>query len=154
MFRRVFSIIVMLGFVAGQLATMPHAHGSSRQPVDHGTRPHIHVALHEHASHSHGHDGDADHHHGKESRSHSDSSTTNTNQDGHDSDAVYLPDGAGNLLLSKGVQSLEHPQANSMLAVASVDSPLAATHFSVAANFPSESSSGCPLYLELRALRI
>jgi hypothetical protein len=154
MFRRAVSLIVMLGFVAGQMAAIPHAHGQDHLDLDHDSRPHIHVSWHEHVGHSQGDDEHAHHHPGKESHSPSTQSETDLNQDGHDSDAAYLPAGADNSLPSTSVPSPENPQVNCTLAVAPVHTTIAVTHCSVAAYLPSESSSSYPLYLELRSLRI
>jgi len=147
-------MVLMLGYLAGQLAVVPHAHGrcSENQPSDHNTRPHIHVAWFEHVGHSHD-DGRIHHHECDGSHSQSASSDSNAGHDGHDSDAVYLPNDIGVSLPSQSVTSLDSLQAVSMLALA-VPTPTAISERLADANFAGECSPGCPLYLALRALRI
>ena len=64
MFRRCISALVMAGYIAGQLATLPHAHGAATERHQHDATPHFHVgrpAAAEHHHHDHGtHHG---HHH-------------------------------------------------------------------------------------------
>lgn len=76
MSRRLLTTLLMVAFLAGQLAVVPHAHGASRnnQPSDHDSRPHVHLVWFEHTDnqhdveHSHDHDRDHGHrHHGEHS---------------------------------------------------------------------------------------
>src|SRR5882724_3954977 len=86
MFRSLVSIAVLLGFVAGQLAALPHAHAfaSLAEQRQHDARPHVHVG------HSHGHEHD--HHHDSPS---GEQEVPNDRSDGHDADALYLPATSG-----------------------------------------------------------
>src|SRR4051812_7308726 len=88
MLRRIISIIVMLGFVTGQMAAFPHAHAANGEPFDHDARPHIHLSWFEHVGDCHD-DGHAHHHDGGHSQPHS--PDANIDHDDHDTDAVYLP---------------------------------------------------------------
>src|SRR4051794_40042770 len=102
MLRRSVSIIVMLGFVIGQMAAFPHAHAANGEPFDHDTRPHIHLAWFEHVGDCHN-DGDAHHHDHDGDRSQPDSPDANIDHDDHDSDAVYLPTDIGVSLPTKNI---------------------------------------------------
>jgi hypothetical protein len=100
MFRRCVSTLVLIGFVAGQLAAVPHAHGgcSPEEQREHDARPHVHVGF---CGHSHDHD---DSHSGHAHNRATDEVSPASGQqlfDGggarnaeHDADAIYLPCGA------------------------------------------------------------
>lgn len=157
MFRRCTSMLLIVAYVAGQLAAVPHAHGAGEnQPSDHGARPHFHIAWFEHG-HSHA-DGNAHHHHHHDfdgSRSQPVSSTSATGSDGHDSDAIYLPNDTGKpSLASKIIVSLDNLPTNPILAVAVVIAPTAGSGQLWEAHFSGNCSQGTTLYLALRALRI
>lgn len=69
MLRRVLSLLVIAGLLAGQLAAVPHAHAglTAEQQREHDANPHVHC----HASHHHGHDHaccDHGHQHGRSKR--------------------------------------------------------------------------------------
>ena len=153
MLRRSVSLIVMLGFVIGQIVAFPHAHADGRQPADHNARPHIHLAWLAHGSHSH--DGDHCHHHNADgSHSHSPTPATKTEQDDHDSDAVYLPSDIGVSLPTKSVTSLDNFEIISTLTIAVVPSTTSVTDCVTGPFFSGDCSPACPLYLALCALRI
>lgn len=61
MFRRSVSVLVIAGFLANQLAVIPHAHGaaSTDEQQKHNATPHLHCEWHDHAVYDH-----ADHDHG------------------------------------------------------------------------------------------
>lgn len=124
MFRRCVALLVTAGFLAGQTAAIPHAHGSASQDPDHGARAHCHLEWfghwewfghgeHEqghghshhsqdshrsqHSHHSHGHPGHS-HHSPSEPKSQPPECTavhTDPIHTDHDADAVYLPDCVG-----------------------------------------------------------
>jgi hypothetical protein len=145
----------MLGYLASQMATVPHAHGrcGENQPSDHNARHHVHVSWFEHDDHSH--DGGHSHHHEcDEGNSQPPLSESNAEHDGHDSDAVYLPNDTGVSLASNSVVSLGSFQVVSTLAIAAVPTPTVFSESLAAAYSSDNCSSGCPLYLALRALRI
>jgi hypothetical protein len=159
MLRRSLSIALILGYLASQLAAVPHAHGGSseNQSSGHNVRPHIHISsfnLFDHSHDRHSDDGHAHHHECDDSHSHSASSSSNAEHDDHDNDAVYLPNDTGFSLPSKSVVSLDCLQSVSTLAIAAIATPAARSEPSAVAYSPGECSLGCPLYLALRALRI
>jgi hypothetical protein len=58
MFRRCVSLLVIAGFLASQLAVIPHTHGaaSAEEQREHDATPHCHIG-HAHHGHSHAHCG-------------------------------------------------------------------------------------------------
>jgi hypothetical protein len=111
MLRRYVSLVVIVGFLAGQLAVMPHAHGtgSASDQQKHAATPHFHGKWFGHAGHDHGHShrGYTHSHH----RQRNEGRTTPSIDDSraqllgvglsgadHDADAVFLPAQAGPVL--------------------------------------------------------
>jgi hypothetical protein len=162
MLRRGFSIVLILGYLAGQLAAVPHAHGQGgeNQPCDHNARPHIHIHVswfshfgHFHDDHSH--DDEHTHHHEcGGSHSHPAFSDSNAGHDDHDNDAVYLASDTGVSLLSKRAESPDCLQFVSAQVIAATPTPAAIAEPWAIAYSPGEFSPRCPLYLALRTLRI
>lgn len=152
MFRQRVSIIVMLGFVTGQLVAMPHVHPGASEPFDHDARPHIHIGWLAHVAHCH--DGEHARHHGD--HSHSDSCTygTESGRDGHDSDAVYLPNDIGVSLPTVGVTPVDHFPLVTTFALPLATSATSVSHSVANALVTEECSSTYPLCLTVRALRI
>jgi hypothetical protein len=150
--RRCVAILLLLGFIANQLAVFPHAHSECPDP-HRPAAPHVHLAgghWHEHelSRHEHPH-GEAAHPpnaiaaalHGPSTR--------------HDADAFYPPIGTGSLLTAKR-------QASGV-----AGQPTCAALHADAARLPTDSrglaaifhppdgpSVGGKLYLTLRTLRI
>ena len=152
MFRKGVSIVVLLGFVAGQVAAMPHAHGDCTLRDDHDSRPHAHTLCVGEAGHRHAH-----HHDVADTRmthSHPPVSQAIGEQDDHDSDAVYLANDISVFLASKITSVPTGGQVLYAVVYPVASSLTAAADYSAAAFFPNECSSSRPLYLELRALRI
>ena len=98
MFRRIVATFVIVGFLAGQWAAVPHAHaGASQAPRHaHSTTPHVHLSWfcgdcpgHEHSHCGHDH-GDCTHEHHESSPVPSVSFGSGND---HDADALYLPTG-------------------------------------------------------------
>jgi hypothetical protein len=101
-FRRFVTLLLIVTYVAGQLATMPHAHAVSI--AGHGARPHVHTNSlarllpgNGHSQHNHDHGGSHEHSHYQvhEHRcSHEAPNDTPAPRDdrGHDADCVYLSD--------------------------------------------------------------
>jgi len=177
MFRRCFTCLLMMAFLAGQLAVVPHAHGASRsnQPSDHDARPHVHLSWFEHADHQHDtehghcHDGDQGHrhhaehsHHDAEHGHHHDgtiqpnqaSSDTDGEHEDHDGDAVYLAIDPGDLLLSQGVASPDLCAAATVLYVPTGYLVPATSRHLADGQPPDQCAPCCPLYLALRTLLI
>jgi hypothetical protein len=154
MIRRCTTTLLMMVFLAGQLAVVPHAHASciQEQPPDHDARLHVHVSCFDHDEHSHD-DGHLHHHECDNGHSQPHASQSIPAQD-HDRDAVYLPTNAGDSLLVKSVVPPGSFQVVASFVVAATLAPSAASESWAAADFPDKCSPGCPLYLALRALRI
>jgi len=92
MLRRCISTLVLIGFVASQLAAVPHAHAglSPEAQRKHDAQPHVHVG-HSHG-HSHSHGGHSNEYAGdKPSPTKSAPPPEGTE---HDANAVYLSGGA------------------------------------------------------------
>lgn len=145
--------LLMMAYLASQLAAVPHAHGGGGQPSDHNARSHVHVSWFAWLSHF----PDRDTHHEECDACHSlpISSDLTGEHDGHDSDAVYLANETGTAsLVGKSVISLDSLQFVSMLAIAAAPMTSAICDCWAEASFPDKCSSGTPLYLTLRALRI
>jgi len=160
MLRRSQSIVLTVGYLASQLAAVPHAHGQSgdSQPSDHSARPHFHVSWfgrHDHSHDDHSQDDGHTHHHERDgTHPQPPSSESNAGHDDHDSDAVYLPNDTGVSLPSKCVGSPDSLQVVSTLVIAAVNMPAAVSECLTDARPPDKCSPDCPLYLALRALRI
>src|SRR4051794_12708655 len=107
MFRRGFSIFVLLAFTASQLAVTPHAHAEAGKPVDHDALPHVHLSWFEQAGHCHD-DEYAHHHSADDSHSQPLFCKAGIEHDDHDSDAVYLSNDTGNSLATKSVAPLRN----------------------------------------------
>ena len=159
MFRRFISTLVLIGFVAGQIAAVPHAHAgySPEEQQRHDAKPHVHV---EKSAHSHGHQ----HSHDEHSHSHAVGGAVNVKSPGHavcapstdhDTDAINFPSDASSLLAAKDQRTSTgadpNPSAQSghgtfrLRPEPQCDSiPL----------HPPNNSSGAKLFLTLRTLRI
>ncbi len=109
MFRRGVSFLVLVGFLASQLAVMPHAHGSAtpEEQQKHDAAPHFHCAWlghsdhdhhHGHSSAGHGHSHHATQHEGglKSSTDSSDGQSLTSGLRGadHDADAIFVSEQA------------------------------------------------------------
>ena len=153
MARRCTTTMLMMAYLATQLAMVPHAHGASEnQSSDHNARPHVHISWFGHIEHSHD-DGCAYHDECDGSYSQPISFHFAPAHD-HDSDAIYLPNDAGVSLPVKSVVAPSNFQDVSTLAVATTRTPTAVCETWAAADFSDKCSPGRPLYLVLRALRI
>ena len=154
MLRRTATALLMMVYVAGQLAMVPHLHAQNMagSTPDHGERPHVHLG--------HGHH-DHDHHHGAAHHGHShNSQVVSTDQTtiasgNHDQDALYFPDEVGPSTAAKIGNSADFVDAVLLLsidALATTPQPLQ----SLAAGNDSNEyrPTPRPLYLTLRALRI
>lgn len=156
MLRRCISIFALAGFIAGQLAVVPHAHSgySAEEQQQHDARPHVHVG-----GHSHGHR----HSHAGHSHSHSDEQKAPADRDHstgpglsllveHEADAVYLPTGVAMLTATK-----QQPMGSSASeAAAAVGPACLQMHRQASAPIrpPDTPSLHAKLFLTLRHLRI
>jgi hypothetical protein len=154
MFRRSTSTLLIVIYVAGQLAAVPHAHGGNvGASSEHDSRPHVHVSWFGH-SHDDGHTHDH-HHHYDVSHSSTDFSEWSSGSNDHDSNAVYLPNETGNLYLACKISGSPNPlDAVQALPVAAAIEPADHSGQLCKANFSGNCCPGTPLYLALRALRI
>jgi hypothetical protein len=160
--RRCIKIVLIVAYLAGQLAGMPHAHSAdgTAHVADH-SRPHVHLSWVDHMRHVHDHEHhDHDHDHGHEdapdehSHGQHPEPSSGQNQD-HNSDAVYLPDGAGApSVVPSAVNASDACLPATTLLVMCTCMPAAPSESSPDDLFPGECSFGCPLYLALRALRL
>jgi hypothetical protein len=145
-----------LGFVAGQLAAIPHAHAFATlaEQRQHDERPHVHFG-----SHSHGHG----HSHGGHSHSHSEEPKAPVHSDhspsagqslvvDHEADAIYLPSGITALNTIK--QQRTDRGAGATITAAAC--PILQAHRQASApNRPPDTPSpNAKLFLTLRQLRI
>jgi len=142
----------MLVFLAGQLATVPHAHGANGEdePLGHDAHTHTHMSW---FGHSHG----PSHHHQDDSNAPSHGSSLDSStaeQPDHDSDAVYLPDKPTAPLTGSSVTHHEGLRLNPVLSVPVLPLLLPASLAATDVSLLSQCSSARPLYLTLRALRI
>jgi hypothetical protein len=158
MYRRLTAIIVLVAFLAGQLATVPHAHahGGDNSAADHDVRPHFHVGgLHRH-SHEHAHERGHAHHHEHDhetDHAHSPQGEAGSADADHDSDAVYLADDHSAAFVGTSATTVAFGHAVSAItAPAFTCAPR--QPFPIDFEFPDICRSRCPLYLILRALRI
>lgn len=156
MYRRDTAIIVLVAFLAGQLATVPHAHarGGDNSPADHDVRPHFHVGGSHGHSHEHAHERGHAHHHDHETdHAHSPEGEAGSADADHDSDAVYLADDHSAAFVGKSATTVAFGHAVSAItAPAFICAPR--QPFPIDVEFPDVCRSRCPLYLMLRALRI
>jgi len=160
MLRRVVSIFVMLGYLAGQLAAVPHAHVGDGDH-DHDARgPHFHLAwfgeyrharhlLHEHQDH----DSDlmvVD----------SDNCAIRVFQsaaDHHDGDAVYVPSAlAAGTTPDESIIGVLSWQGHSKWHCSGtlIDASAEPTFPGTLLRPPNSPSQGCALFLRLQSLRI
>jgi hypothetical protein len=157
MFRRGTSILVMLGYLAGQSAAIPHAHVGGSQHDHDACAPHIHLSWF-----------GGQHHHEHQDRDNfavvPDLEHLEFNvgfgKDGaedHDDDAVYIPSG-----LTAGATSVEYPtgspewQVPTALhsCVAVIGLSFDVTFFGPHLRPPDSTGQGCALFLRLLTLRI
>jgi hypothetical protein len=155
MARRSTTSLIIVTYIAGQLAMVPHSHGAVgiSQSSDHNASPHIHVSWFDRVDHSHD-DGHSHHHEHGSHHSHRTTSDADTVPVDHDSDAVYLPNEIGVSLSSKPVVS---PDCLSFIATIVIDAahtPMAQSESGLVALSLGECSPNFPIYLALRALRI
>ncbi len=103
MFRRCVSVLLIAGFLASQLAVIPHAHraASAAERQRHNATPHFHCEWFGHAGHNHGHSHPG-HGHSHPGPQHEGTKPASDNSGGqplgtglsgvdHDTDAIFLP---------------------------------------------------------------
>jgi hypothetical protein len=146
MIRRVMAFLAVLGYVAGQLAAAPHAHGSVSGR--HDARPHIHLSLFGRNHHHHRHDC---------CYARSDLTGARSSQSDHDDDAVYLQvvvSGAPQASFSQ-VKLWEWSTLVSWLPPVTASASRAFALFSERCEpCPNSTGEHCALFLTLQTLRI
>ena len=145
MFQRCVVACLLVGYLAGQLAAVPHEH----EHAHHDDRAHAHigwlmpacgVAAHEHAD--------------NQGHNHSHRSPADSGESEHDSDLVYLPD-AEVANIGKVVALDPATDAAICSAMVSSDCPnVAIRKADLRSVPPAEAFAGCDLFLKLRTLRI
>jgi hypothetical protein len=157
MLRRSLSMLVMLGYLAGQLAAVPHAHADDPAHEHQLALPHIHLADLGGVAHGHKHGHGHVHRHEapasqREGASHHDRLQGSGD---HDEDAIYLPTPAYGSAISGAdqVKVLATPAFLHFVANTSFLGALAADHAALHRP-PCEQASACTFCLSMRALRI
>lgn len=152
-------MLVMVGYLAGQLAAVPHTHADDPRHEHHSAQPHIHVATASSASHEHEHGlkhGHIHHHAApaadRDCSCHTDNISRVTD---HEADAIYLPLSVSTTVTSGVDQSklLTSPALLHFVDAAAFGDSFTAYHAAVL-RLPGERTPGCNFCLTLRALRI
>ncbi|HUE74253.1 MAG TPA: hypothetical protein VMP01_25455 [Pirellulaceae bacterium] len=145
MFRRCVAAFVLLGFLAGQLAMVPHAHaaGSPDAQRQHSTRPHFHVGGHAH-----------DHSHAPPAGERSPLDWISAPGHDHDADAIYLSDGNSTLGTARDERVAITTIVLSADLLTGSWQPLAQQDLAVPFHPPDPFPAGRKLFLTLRTLRI
>lgn len=153
--QRLLRVILAIVFLPGSFvsAGVRHAHSGGDQTFDHDARPHVHIARLAHVGHSHG-AGHSHHHPTDGTHSHPPATDSKPEHDGHDSDAVYLPNDICVSLLTKSVRPPDNQQVITPVGITLELSTTHSVNAFESAFSPGESSPARPLYLALRALRI
>lgn len=162
MLQRFLCAILLLGYVASQMAALPHAHAS--QPPGHSSRPHLHSGwfmglAHEARVHHHRHSHDAGEHGHQHSPSRHDfelpSNVAFAAEPGHDEDAVYVADAVQLGKVRAHTNLTTQLEKSATTVIAPVVTPTEGQLFLWLPEtaFPHR-PGGCALYLTLRTLRI
>src|SRR5215212_2833428 len=131
MARRSATTLLLIAYLASQMAAVPHAHGADceNQPADHDARPHFHISSaaqvghsHPHADvHQHPHDHAELHHHEDKSNSvPANTFAAKNEQREHESNAVYFSEDFGVALHSKNIAPANNLDSVSSLAVVAI----------------------------------
>ena len=162
MFRKCLNSLLILGYLASQLAAIPHAHGgmSAAEQQEHAATPHFHCHG---TGHSHTHTHECQHDHQGPTKAGIDgekkpvaTSTFTASGFNHDADAVFLP---------SGISVVVSSQPDNLLLATSLG--VASINIVSLLEIPPDNSSGrtcghisdcltdnSDLYLTLRQLRI
>jgi len=145
--RSCVSLLVLVGFLASQLAVFPHAQAAMTHDPD---RPHVHLGGHSH-EHSHADGHRHIHRHAKSKQS---SPAKLLGAVDHDSDVVYLPP-SGQLNRHEVRAAVDHLSQLSVVAGDAQDTLACVGDFMIPIAEASESlPDGRHLFLELGSLRI
>ena len=162
MTRRLASLGALLGYVAGQMAALPHAHPNGNA---HGAwqsaMPHVHSSLpsaaaHEHEDgHRHGHHHHGHHHESAHAKIAATDSISSSND--HDADAFYFAASSTHLELRDGSELwwlTAHAAHSFSQIVGTSPSEENGAGFDAPQHPPDGGYFGCALFLKLRTLRI
>jgi hypothetical protein len=159
MLRRSAAMLVMLGYLAGQLAAVPHAHADDRRHEHHSAQPHIHVAAARSPSHAHEHGPEHGHVHRHAAPAAARDGSCQADQFSgvadHEADAVYLPLTVSTTATSGVDQSklLTSPALLHFVDAAAVSDAVTASQTALLC-LPDKRAPECDFCLTLRALRI
>ena len=150
MFQRCVLTFLLVGYLAGQLAAVPHTH-EHEHDSEHGGRAHAHIGWLVPTGNLAANDHTNDHRHGD---SHNSPLPAESGESEHDSDLMYLPD-AEVANIGKAA-SLDAPFDGAISpAICSCDCPKVAIRKADLRSVPpAEAFAGCDLFLKLRTLRI
>ena len=159
MFRCTLTLVVIAGYLAGQLATVPHVHAAEHSGH---ARSHAHgdwftrffkTNHHSHSqAHSHSHEGFGSHHSHDE---HEHPAPPSPSDKDHDSSCVYLPDLDVANAPSKSMD--QSAKVSSIAVVIEATNGLSSSMLLSAIQSkapPDGLLLGCPRFLKLRTLRI
>ena len=159
MVRPLITLCALLGYLAGQMAALPHGHADGNPP-GHSSAPHVHLSWLTGKSPAHDHEHDHGYHHGHRHRSADKAKphmpSVSCSYD-HDADAFYFAGGSIGTARRDGskLQWQEAHPAHSFLMCGSDATFDGTGHgFSVPPHPPDGGPIGCALYLQLRTLRI
>jgi len=158
--RHLITLCALLGYLAGQMAAFPHTHVEDNTSGDHHSSvPHVHLSwlagtphTHDH-NHRHGHHLNG-HHHKSAHEAMRPTASISCNQD-HDADALYFVAGTTGMMARVGSGLLlKAPPAHLLFICAGAPIDGRGRGFGAPPHPPDCGHLGCPLYLELRTLRI
>jgi hypothetical protein len=145
MFRRLVASLTLLGFFAGQLALVPHAHAarSRDEQRQHSSRPHFHVGGHAH-----------NHSHTTPAGERSPLDWIGAPGHDHDADAIYLSEGNSTLGTARDERVAIATIGLSADLLTGSWQPPSPQGLAVPFHPPDPFPAGSKLFLTLRTLRI
>lgn len=159
MLRRIASMLVMVGYLAGQLAAVPHAHANDPLHEHHSAQPHIHVAAARSPSHTYEHGSEHGHVHRHTAPAAARDGACQADQFSgvadHEADAIYLPLTVSTTVTSGADSSklLTSPALLHFVDAAAVSDAVTASQTALL-RLPDTRAPECAFCLTLRALRI
>jgi hypothetical protein len=156
MVRRGISIVVLLGYLAGQLVVIPHAHAGQSPHGHRSLEPHVHLSAsvichqhqHSHSTYEHGHS-----HHAKMDSS--DGSKIFPAGIDHDADAVYVSTFVQATRRTATTSTIDAKgQLPAAFAPSLVLSNFNQAHSTCGRHYPNTTEPHCALFLTLGSLRI
>jgi len=148
MVRRALSLLIALGYVAGQLAAAPHVHADDVCHEHHATRPHVHLGGFANGHHQCEHRHDTAHQH---------QPAASGGEHDHDEDAVYLQPVVArtpNVDLCRGDLVKGPPRAPWLLPALATPRVSGALSFAWCESRTYSTGGHCALFQTLQTLRI